>query len=261
MDVDAYLDRIGAPRTGAADVARLRALHHAHLTTVPFENLDIHLGVRVSLDGEDLFDKIVRRRRGGFCYELNGLFALLLEHLGYTVDRVQARVFGADRPGPPYDHLALIVSAPGASGRWLADVGFGDHSTFPLDFGSRDGQDDPAGRFLLADTADGDVDVLRDGRPQYRLETRPRDLADFAATCWYQQTAPESHFTRKTVCTRLTGDGRVTISDHTLITTGAAGRAETPLAPGDGLLDAYREHFGVHLPTGATFRRPRTPSA
>jgi N-hydroxyarylamine O-acetyltransferase len=254
MDVNAYLDRIGAPRTGLAGAARLRALHHAHLTTVPFENLDIHLGNRVSLDTEDLFDKVVRRARGGFCYELNGLFAVLLEELGHTVTRLAARVHGGERLGPPYDHLVLLVD-----GRWLVDVGFGDHSHYPLDFGSRADQEDPAGRFLLADTPDGDVDVLRDGKPQYRLETRPRTLDDFAATCWFQQTNPDSHFTRKTVCTLLTATGRVTISDRTLIVTTTGGeRTETALDTGTALLSAYREHFGIGLPPGTTFRPART---
>jgi N-hydroxyarylamine O-acetyltransferase len=251
MDVNAYLDRIGAPRTGPVDPVRLRALHEAHLTAVPFENLDIHLGTRVSLNTEDLFDKIVRRTRGGFCYELNGLFAVLLEELGYTVTRLAARVHGAERLGPPYDHLVLLVTAPGDPGQWLVDVGFGDHSVHPLDYTSRGDQDDPAGRFVLADTADGDVDVLRDGKPQYRLETRPRTLDDFAATCWFQQTNPESHFTRKTVCTLLTAGGRVTISDRTLIVTSGGSRTETPLETGGELLAAYRDHFGIHLPPGS----------
>lgn len=258
MDVNAYLDRIGAPRTGSADAARLRALHHAHLTAVPFENLDIHLGVRISLTAEDLYDKVVRRNRGGFCYELNGLFALLLEELGYTVTRLAARVFGGERLGPPYDHMVLLVS-PAGGGQWLADVGFGDHSTGPLDFTSRAGQDDPAGRFLLVDAPDGDVDVLRDGKPQYRLELRPRALDDFAPTCWYQQTAPESHFTRKTVCTRLTTDGRITVSDRTLIVTTGTDRTETSLTSDEALHAAYRDHFGVRLPADAAFRPPRTP--
>ncbi|GAA4938450.1 arylamine N-acetyltransferase family protein [Actinoplanes utahensis] len=256
MDVNAYLDRIGAPRTGSADLARLRALHHAHLTTVPFENLDIHRGVRLSLAPEDLFDKVVRRGRGGFCFELNGLFALLLERSGYRVDRVAARVPDGARLGPP-SHLALVVSAPAESGsRWLADVGFGDHSVYPLDLTSRADQDDPAGRFVLADTPDGDVDVLRDGRLQYRLETRARGLAFFETMCWYHQTSPDSHFTRKTVCTRLTAHGRVTISDRTLIVTTGDGRSETPLESGAPLLTAYRDHFGIDLPAGAGFRPP-----
>ncbi|MEU4623705.1 arylamine N-acetyltransferase [Actinoplanes sp. NPDC023801] len=256
MDANAYLDRIGAPRTGPANAARLRELHHAHLTTVPFENLDIHLGNRVSLTAEDLFDKIVRRARGGFCYELNGLFALLLEELGWTVTRLAARVHGGEHLGPPYDHLVLLVTGSDGTGPWLADVGFGDHAVHPLDFTSRAVQDDPAGRFQLVDTPEGDVDVLRDGKPQYRLETRARDLDDFTATCWYQQTNPRSHFTRKTVCTILTGAGRVTVSDRTLIVTAGGGRTETTLDTDEELFAAYRDHFGVQLLPGTTFQTP-----
>src|SRR3569833_2383178 len=96
MNVDAYLERIGAARSPG-----LAALHRLHQTAVPFENLSIHLGEPVPLTPEDLYDKIVSRRRGGFCYELNGLFALLLENLGHEVTRLAARVAG----GPPFDHL------------------------------------------------------------------------------------------------------------------------------------------------------------
>ena len=146
----------------------MRLLHRAHQLAVPFENLSIHLSEPISLAEPDLVDKIVRRRRGGFCYELNGLFALLLEALGAQVSRVAARVFGDGGLGPPFDHLALVVHAADGSGPWLADVGFGSHSAYPLLLDSRADQDDPAGVFRLADAADGDVDVLRDGQPQYR---------------------------------------------------------------------------------------------
>ncbi|MEU8661262.1 arylamine N-acetyltransferase family protein [Actinoplanes philippinensis] len=234
MDVTGYLRRIGLDSP-----AGLRELHRAHLLTVPFENLDMG---HVSLDPEDLFDKIVTRRRGGFCYELNGLFALLLTELGHSVTRVAARVDGGERLGPPFDHLALIVD-----GQWLVDVGFGDHSTYPLRWDCRDDQDDPGGRFRLADTPDGDVWVLRDGKPSYLIETRPRDLVDFRATCWYQQTSPDSHFTRKTICSRLTEDGRVTISDRTLIVTAAGARTETDLADREQLTNAYQAHFGMSV--------------
>lgn len=256
MDVDAYLDRIKAPHTGIADLARLRELHHAHLSAVPFENLEIHRGVRLSLAPEDLFDKIVRRRRGGFCFELNGLFAVLLERSGYSVDRVAAGVHDGERLGP-LSHLALVVSSSAVPGsRWLVDVGFGDHSVFPLDFTSRVDQDDPAGRFLLADAPDGDVDVFKDGRLQYRLETRARDLTFFEAMCWYHQTSPDSPFTRKTVCTLLTGEGRVTVSDRNLIVTTGDSRSETRLGPGEPLLTAYRDRFGIDLPAGTEFHSP-----
>jgi N-hydroxyarylamine O-acetyltransferase len=249
--VAAYLRRIGVARPAVADAAALRALHRAHQVAVPFENLSIHLPEPISLDEADLVDKIVRRRRGGFCYELNGAFALLLEALGARVARLAARVYGDGRLGPPFDHLALAVRLPDGTGPWLADVGFGSHSVYPLRLDSRAGQDDPAGRFLLADADDDDVDVLRDGQPQYRIERRERSLADFAPTCWWQQTSPASHFTRATICSRLTDDGRLSVSDRTLIRTSGETRTEQNLDRDDDLLAAYRDHFGIvlgHIP-------------
>jgi len=243
----AYLNRVGVSAPIACDAAGLRTLHRAHQLTVPFENLSIHLAEPVSLDEHDLIDKIVRRRRGGFCYELNGGFALLLEALGARVRRVAARVYGAAGLGPPFDHLALIVRPADGSGPWLADVGFGSHSDYPLLAESRDDQEDLAGRFRLADAGDGDVDVLRDGKPQYRFETRERSLADCVPTCWWQQTSPLSHFTRSTICSRLTPGGRVSISGRMLIQTQSGARTEQRLDTDDALLAAYREHFGVEL--------------
>jgi N-hydroxyarylamine O-acetyltransferase len=245
--VAAYLRRIDLAPPVAADAATLRVLHRAHQMAVPFENLSIHLGEPISLDEDDLVSKIVRNRRGGFCYELNGTFALLLETLGARVTRVGARVHGARGLGPPFAHLALVVRLPDGSGPWLADVGFGRHSVCPLALGSRTEQEDPGGRFLLADAADGDVDVLRDGQPQYRIELRERSLAEFIPTCWWQQTSPLSHFTQETVCSRLTDDGRISISGRTLIRTSNGSRTEQQLPGDDALLAAYRDHFGITL--------------
>ena len=244
--VRAYLDRIGAARPGVLDEATLRALHRAHLMIVPFENLSIHLNEPISLEEADLVGKIVARRRGGFCYELNGAFALLLEALGADVVRVAARVYGDGRLSPPFDHLALIVSLPGGA-RWLADVGFGSHSTYPLRFDIGPQQDDPGGRFALADAVAGDVDVLKDGQPQYRIERRERCLEDFVPTCWWQQTSPASHFTRSTICSRLTEDGRVSVSGRTLIRTTGRSRTEEHLPADAAVLAAYRDHFGIVL--------------
>jgi N-hydroxyarylamine O-acetyltransferase len=110
----------------------LRDLHRLHQVAVPFENLSIHLDEPISLNEADLVDKIVTRRRGGFCYELNGTFALLLEALGFGVTRAAARVHMGGRFGPPFDHLALIVQPDVGTARWLADVGFGNHGVYPL---------------------------------------------------------------------------------------------------------------------------------
>jgi N-hydroxyarylamine O-acetyltransferase len=245
--VVAYLNRVGVAAPAVCDAPALRTLHRAHQLTVPFENLSLHLAEPVSLAEPDLVEKIVRRRRGGFCYELNGAFALLLEALGAQVSRVAARVFGADGLGPPFDHLALIVRPADGSGPWLADVGFGSHSDYPLLLDSRADQDDPAGQFRLADAGSGDIDVLKDGQPQYRIETRERSLADCGPTCWWQQTSPQSHFTRSTICSRLTPGGRVSISGRMLIQTQDGTRTEQRLDTDDALLAAYRDHFGIVL--------------
>jgi N-hydroxyarylamine O-acetyltransferase len=245
--VVAYLDRIGVTAPAACDAACLRTLHRAHQLTVPFENLSIHLAEPISLDEPDLIDKIVRRRRGGFCYELNGAFALLLEALGAQVSRVGGRVHGEAGLSPPLDHLALIVRPADGSGPWLADVGFGSHSDYPLLLDDRDHQDDPAGRFQLADAGAGDIDVLKDGRPQYRIEIRERSLADCVPTCWWQQTSPRSHFTRSTICSRLAPGGRISISGRILIQTQDGTRTEQQLDTDDALLAAYRDHFGIEL--------------
>jgi len=260
-ELAAYLDRIDTARPAKADSAALHALHRAHLLAVPFENLSIHLREPISLADGELIDKIVTRRRGGFCYELNGAFALLLRALGFDVRLLAARVFGDDWLGPPFDHLALLVRTADGDGPWLADVGFGSHSEFPLRFGERGQQDDPAGSFRLAEASAGtgfqadfeigpqadDIDVIRDGQPQYRLELRERALADFGPTCWWQQTSPESHFTRTTICSRLTAGGRVSISGHTLIRTADGRRTEQELTADAALLAAYRDHFGIIL--------------
>jgi len=259
----AYLTRIGVAAPLALEAGTLRDLHRAHQVAVPFENLSIHLGEPISLDEADLIDKIVGRRRGGFCYELNGAFACLLECLGARVRRVSARVYGDDgRLSPPFDHLALLVRLPDGSGPWLADVGFGSHSSYPLLADARGEQADPGGRFLLADASGGDIDVVKDGQPQYRFELRERALADFVPTCWWQQTSPQSHFTRSVICSRLTGDGRISISGRRLIRTVADQRLEEDLPGDQAVLAAYRDHFGIELdsvPSPRTSGFPATP--
>ncbi|MEV7006195.1 arylamine N-acetyltransferase [Streptosporangium sp. NPDC051022] len=242
--MDEYLQRIGASRPPRPDAESLRDLQLRHLLTVPFENLSIHLGEPIVLDEQALIDKIVGRRRGGFCYELNGAFAVLLRSLGYQVTLLAARVFADGSLGPPFDHMALRVDAPDP---WLVDVGFGKFTHYPLRFDLRTEQSDPGGSFRLAETEEGDLDVLQDGVPQYRLERRPRALADYEATCWWQQTSPRSHFARSLVCSLLTEGGRVTLSDRLLVRTTGDERREHLLATDTEVLAAYRDHFGIEL--------------
>ena len=243
MDVDAYLDRIGTERPATVDGAVLTELHERHLAAVPFENLDIHLGVPIELDEERLVAKVVGGR-GGFCYELNGAFAALLRALGAEVTLLSAGVHSPSGLGPPFDHMALRVDLDEP---WLADVGFGRHSVRPLRLSERGDQADPGGTFRLVDAGGGDLDVLRDGAPQYRVEARSRRLADFAPTCWWQQTWPASHFRSGPMATLQTPGGQVTVAGRTLIRTVEGERTETPLGSDAEVLAAYREHLGIDL--------------
>jgi N-hydroxyarylamine O-acetyltransferase len=246
MDVDAYLDRLGVAWPAAPDLATLRHLQERHLAAVPFENLSIHLGEPIELTEEALFGKIVRRRRGGFCYELNGLFAALLRSLGYAAALHAAQVFRPDGTlGPPLDHAAIVVSLD--EEEWLVDVGFGRFSRHPLRLSGVDAQSDPDGEFLVLDAPHGDVDVLQDGKPQYRLERRPRPLSDFVPMAWWQATSPSSHFTKSLTCSRPTSQGRVTLSGDRLIETVDGVRHEVVLASEAAIRTAYRVYFGLTL--------------
>lgn len=270
---DAYLRRLGAEYPAWPTVDALRDLHLRHLRTVPFENLSVHLGEEIVLEEKRLLDKVVGARRGGFCYELNGLFGALLAALGYGVTLLAARVYKDDGAGLgiPYDHLALRVRTVDG-GDWLADVGFGAHSHGPLAFAERGEQEDPGGTFHVVeagpdaagvrgghDTARAaDLDVLRDGKPVYRVELRPRVLGDFVSGAWWHSTSPRSHFLRAPVCSRVTEDGgRITLSGHRLTSTGADGtRKERELATDEEVLAAYRDHFGLGLDRVPAAARP-----
>lgn len=273
--VDAYLRRIGAARPTRPDAAALRELHLRHLRTVPFENLSMHLGEDIVLEEKALLDKVVGARRGGFCYEINAAFAVLLRALGYRATLLQARCFDNEgRLGIPYDHMAVLVETArtGEAGevgevgeeRWLADVGFGDHGHYPTALDERGDQADPGGTFRIVETEEGDLDVLRNGRPQYRLELRPRVLADFTAGAWYHRTSPDSHFPRSLVCSRLTEEGRITLSGRKLVTSvnGARpDRIERLLKSDEEVRAAYRELFGIALTDLPVVRRAGIPRA
>jgi len=242
MDVAAYLKRIELAGPITPDIESLRILQRAHLGTVPFENLSIHLGEPIVLDERALFDKIVERNRGGFCYELNGAFAGLLSALGYRVSLLSARVNGGGHIGPPQDHMPLRVDL---AEPWLVDVGFGRFADYPLRLDIRDDQPDPAGIFRVVEHGD-DLDVLLESELQLRVDRRAYLLPDFEPTCWWQQTSPESHFTHSLTCSLRTESGRITLSGDRLIETVGDQRTEQTL-PERELLAAYRRYFGITL--------------
>src|SRR5215207_5191858 len=198
MDVDAYLERIDYRGPRAPTAETLGRLHVAHLLTVPFENLSIHAAEPVVLDDESLFDKVVARGRGGFCYELNGLFAapLLVDE---RAEQTQgARSFRIEEEGGG----RLVLLRRDAEGGW---------------------------------------------EPQYRFGLEPHAYEDYAELCRFHQTSPESHFTRGRVCSRLTPEGRVTLSGSRLITTRGGERIERELADEAERDAALLEHFRISL--------------
>lgn len=244
----AYLKRISY--TGSLDptAGTLRALQVAHLLTVPFENLSIHAGEPIVLETEALFTKIVERRRGGFCYEANGLFAALLRALGFDVRMLSAEVANAEGSfGPAFDHMALMVTL---QQRWLVDVGFGDSFREPLLLDERGEQ--VQGRRAFHILPDGPYLILMqrdDGdewKPQYRFTLRPHEYADYAEMCRYHQTSTQSHFTRARICSRATGEGRITLSEMRFIKTSDEGvREERTLESQEEYAAALLEHFGI----------------
>jgi N-hydroxyarylamine O-acetyltransferase len=255
MNIATYLRRIGYHGPLAPTLPTLRQLHVAHLLAVPFENLDIHQGRPIVLDEAALFDKIVGRRRGGFCYELNGLFAALLRTVGFQVALLSARVTRGDGNfGPEFDHMALLVqaedSATGEELRMLADVGFGDSFREPLRLDDPGEQYQGMGAYRLTHNGDDwQMEERSEGvwLPQYRFTLQPRRLAEFGAMCQYHQTSPDSHFTRGRICSLARPDGRISLSDLRLITTERGERQEQVLESQEEYAVALREHFGFEL--------------
>ena len=243
--IDEYLRRIDYDGPRDPTAAALRALHVAHMHAVPFENLDIHLGRPIVLEETALFDKIVRRRRGGFCYELNGLFSALLRTLGFRVIRLSAGVLDDGTFGPAFDHMTLVVEL---EDRWLADVGFGDSFREPLRLDEPGDQLRDGRVFRIShDGRQGTMLGHRDTGSDptgYRFDFTGHTLADYEAMCRFHQTSPESPFTRKRVCTRATPAGRITLSNHQLIVTEQGRRRERDLNE-DEWRRALAEHFGI----------------
>lgn len=246
VDIEAYLDRISYTGSRTATLETLRRLHRAHVLTVPFENLDIHDGRQVVLDEARLIEKIAGERRGGFCYELNGAFAALLRELGFSVTLLSAGVHRNDGTfGPEFDHMLLRVDLDEP---WLADV-----STFvePLRLIDTEQYDS---RDMYRLDRDGErLTLMRLERGEnwsarFRFILTPWRLCDFAGMSHYHQTSPDSNFTGKRICTRLTPDGRVSITDGRLIVTTNGERHETPLADDVAFADALLRHFAIVLP-------------
>lgn len=252
MDVEAYLRRIEYDGPRQPSSAALRSLHRQHLFTVPFENLDIPLGTPIGLDISTLYQKIVVRRRGGFCYELNGLFGELLRAMGFRVEMLSARVRREDGGfGPEFDHMLLKVELEEP---WLVDVGFGDSFVDPIVFHAG-GADQVSGHTYVVLPKGEEWELLREDDkgqvPLYVFRDVPHALSDYQAMCAFHQTSPESHFTKSWICSRATADGRITVANMRLIVTREGSREEMLLSTEGDLRRCLQEAFAVELDDSA----------
>lgn len=250
VNTASYLQRINYAGSLDPTLALLSQLQEAHVLHIPFENLDIHFGIPIELDINRLYHKVIVNRRGGFCYELNGLFYELLIALGFRAKRISAKVFDKiNGYGPPYDHLAILVEIDGMD--YLTDVGFGEFAFSPLPLAHGIMQHDVRGDFIIekhdigywrVSKAENDALV-----PQYIFNTTACTLEDFKDMCVYHQTSPLSHFTQQALITRPTPTGRITISKHSVKIKVAEEIHETHLENEDAFREMLLHYFGIEF--------------
>jgi N-hydroxyarylamine O-acetyltransferase len=246
-EVAQYLNRINYSGPVHPAIATLSELQKQHLLTVPFENLDIHNKTRIDLN--NLFDKIVIRKRGGFCYELNGLFYDLLKKLGFTVKMVSARVYMDDSFSPEFDHMALIVTIEEEN--YLVDVGFGEFSFHPVKIKLNSESVDPRGIFKL-EAPDASIVVKKkneagDFIPEYSFSEMEREPEEFAERCNYHQTNPASHFMQNRICSLPTLHGRISLSGNKLKITENGSVTEQILNNENEVHQVLKDRFGINF--------------
>lgn len=241
-----YLTRVGleadvAERGGVVDRGLVTQVVDAQHAAIAFENLDIHRGIAVSAEPARIVERLVVGRRGGICYELNGLLLCALRALGVPAWGVGAQVVGEHRLGPPLGHMAVLAQLDDED--WLLDVGFGgDKVCRPIDI------------------ADADARRVEVGAGAYVLEPLRRDLIDFEAMAWWHSTSPASRFTGSLICSLVIDGARHTLTGadapgtYRLAVTDDQGRTETVL-DAESALSVARTAFGLdidRLPRQAT---------
>ncbi len=252
--LDEYLGRVGVA-AARADGETLAVLHRAHVDAIPFENLEIQMGGAVRLDSETLQAKMVRRRRGGYCFEQNALFALALHDLGFLLHTCEARVRqNARGVMRPRTHMVLTVTIDGTN--WLADVGFGgDGLIEPIAIGGASVEQ--AGVMYRVE-AEGSLRVLQrqiaDGwEDLYAVLPDPVAAIDFEMANWYTSTYPQSPFVLTVTAQRTTGGVRHILRNLSYSTargTEVSSRAITRAE----LVPLLRNTFGLDVPEDARFR-------
>jgi len=246
-----YLKRIGYIDQIKLDEATLIALHRQHVFQVPFEVLDIHFNLPFELNFEAIYDKVINRQRGGFCYELNYLFYRLLTHLGFKACIISSRIYDTQGVlGPEYDHMSILVELH--QERWLLDVGYGDLLIAPLKITDRQVIQDQFKYFkiepidiqsyLLSESLDGHSFTKR-----YTFSTIPRQLSDFEAQFAFKKSAAESHFVQNLICTLPHQTGRYSIVNNKHIVTHQGAKTTKLIKNEAELMTLLNNQFNIYL--------------
>jgi N-hydroxyarylamine O-acetyltransferase len=258
MDVFRYLKRIGYYFYARADLETLRALMHCHVHHIPFENLDIYFGRYLPYDLDYFYAKVVTGHRGGYCYELNGLFYQLLLHLGFDVHIVSGRMARGKEPSADFSHMALVVTLDNQ--QWLVDVGFGDFALTPLNMNTDTPQSDGRNKYIVGPDVDIEgkrfygVSRWNEARQSYGPECffsrAARSFADFQPMHVQHQTSPDSYFTKNLMCSLPTVQGRISIVNGRIVETQNGIKRTRHIQHSRQLHQVLRHHFDIHIPAG-----------
>jgi len=249
MDIKKYMERIKYVDHVTISFEVLSKLQLMHLLNVPFENLDIHNHIKIDLN--NLYDKIVLRKRGGFCYELNGVFYQLLKEIGFNAKMVSARVYNSSKDySPEFDHMTLIVTLK--DDKYLVDVGFGEFTSYPVKIELNKEIMDPAGVFRI-ESYNEDHKVIKkknaDGKfiPEYMFSEKERQTEEFYERCNFHQTSNESHFMQKRISSLLTKTGRITLAGDKMKIIENGEVQERQLNNEQEIQQALWNYFGIKL--------------
>jgi arylamine N-acetyltransferase len=254
VDVAAYFDRIGYGGAAEPTVETVHAVVAAHNQCIPFENLDPLLGIPVAdLSAAALADKLVHRRRGGYCYEHNGLMGYVLEELGFGVERFAGRVVWMNPGGalPAQTHQVLSVTVPGVDGQLLVDVGFGGQTlTSPIRLEAGPVQETRHEPYRIRERGDGyqlEAQIGDAWQPLYMFTTHPQPRIDLEVGSWYVSTNPNSHFVTGLTAALVTDDARWNLRGRNLAIhrSGTTEKIRFDTAP--DVLDALTDRFGIDV--------------
>lgn len=249
IDVDEYLRKLGVYKE-LPSLNYLKKIHKNHLLSIPFENLDIHFRKEIVLDVRKILAKILRSKRGGFCYELNLSFYHLLVHLGYDCYLISCKVWSEDSQeyGHEYDHMAILLKIQ--NDILLCDVGFGDGFNYPKKISTSELQMDYNRYFRLTKDVDDVYYLTRssDGssfKKLYCFELKKREPIEFIDRCSYHQTSPQSRFVGHKIMTKLTAIGRISLTDKEMKIEEKGEMLAVPILNEDAFYAKMEEHFGI----------------